>query len=243
MQSNRPLKNDRAYRKPFTLIELLVVVSIIAILASILLPALSKARERALRTKCMGHMKQLGAAFYLYSSEFDGAMAPTNLLIKYRNWSNALVDGGYVQSKPAGWTGYTQPAEKGWFKTGIMVCPVAARGKTFSGLGGSYGVSIKRYQHPSISNKYIVPKISAQEPSKLLLGETRDHEFSAGPGENLRPSYMFHPPNFGWGEGNTGYAQSSRFRHANTQSNVCFMDGHMEVFTYDELRGNVGSLF
>src|SRR5437667_5887790 len=65
----------------FTLIELLMVIAIIAILASLLLPALSKAQERGRRIKCLSNLKQIGVAFHTFAHDHNDKFpmqVPTN---------------------------------------------------------------------------------------------------------------------------------------------------------------------
>lgn len=65
--------------KKFTLIELLVVVAIIGILVSMLMPSLSKAREKALVALCINNHKQLGLAYNMYTDDYDGTVV-------YHDW-------------------------------------------------------------------------------------------------------------------------------------------------------------
>jgi prepilin-type N-terminal cleavage/methylation domain-containing protein/prepilin-type processing-associated H-X9-DG protein len=105
-------------KKGFTLIELLVVIAIIAILAAILFPVFSRAREQARRASCQSNLKQLGLAIAQYTQDYDEIYPSGNLVGVNASgvWSWDLQVMPYV-------SGAKLVANSGKGDTSVFVCP------------------------------------------------------------------------------------------------------------------------
>ncbi len=90
-------------RQAFTLIELLVVIAIIAILASMLLPALNKARDKAKAIACVSNLKQLGVSINMYLDDHKGILMPNAGTGGAKPWFVYLKENNYITQRKITW--------------------------------------------------------------------------------------------------------------------------------------------
>jgi prepilin-type N-terminal cleavage/methylation domain-containing protein/prepilin-type processing-associated H-X9-DG protein len=155
----RAEENRAMQRNGFTLIELLVVIAIIGILAAILLPALSRAREAANRAVCQNNLKQMGTIFKMYAGENKGKFPQ----MKSRDCSGVALPWATIFDAQAVYPEYLTDLN-------ILVCPSAANANSPLELWDQGETPSTLWHSSAYSNNGTVEPCEVLEHPYIYLG-------------------------------------------------------------------------
>ena len=169
-------------RKKFTLIELLVVIAVIAILVSLLLPALSKARESGRNISCVSNLKQIGTGLAMYANDYDfypAACPETGETYTQNYWHFKVRPYLGYQRVPKNWT------EASLFRReGVFFCPSTDILYNDSGFSDTLSYSMNSFGY-LVSYKAFTPASALDAPATLYTpyytkSSSRSKEYSPG---------------------------------------------------------------